>query len=122
VAYFERTDESGYSAVRYVFGAEPTEPVICEFGRNQYSTLQFGTPRAKTPESSMELNFIRRLREARKEVNCAPHGTFARQVVQAEYEQNHILRKETARERQDQDQAEKFLKRQEKRKQKHKGH
>jgi hypothetical protein len=122
VGIFERLDERGYSAARFVFGAEPTEAELHRFALQDYQRLEFSLP-GPAPErgGDPEPGFKRRLREARKTLQGPGAGTRAQQAIQAEYERRKDERQELSREACDAEEQRQFLLRQERKKEKHRG-
>ncbi|MBQ6381117.1 MAG: YjdF family protein [Clostridia bacterium] len=121
VGIFERSDGKHYSVAKVTFGAEPSDAQIEAFILKHYNTLPF-TRALKAPIKHSADNPKRRQREARKALETPFRGTKAQQALQQEYEQNKAARKQRAKARKDAEKEKKFTLKQEKKKQKHKGH
>ncbi len=124
VGIFERCDPRGYCAARHVFGAEPTDAELFQFVVHHFAGLPFSqpSPALALDRPTTEVNFKRRQREARKiQVEARP-STKAQEALQAERERNKKTRHEMSKAEQDALESYKFHLRQEKHKEKHRGH
>ena len=66
VGIFERTDERGYSAAKYIFGSEPNAEIIHQVVLSQYRSLNFSEPTPERPTAAHEVNYKRRQRELKR--------------------------------------------------------
>lgn len=121
VGVFERIDEAGYSVARHVFGAEPSDAELYAFILENYARLQFSPPGPLPERTTTEPNFKRRQRLARRQVETDGISTWAQRALQAERERRAQEHKEESRVERDEQERQKFLQRQERKKQKHKG-
>jgi hypothetical protein len=124
VGIFERSSPDGYSAARLVLGAEPADADLYQIVLQRFIGLRFSQPSTElaTDGPPREINFKRRQRQARiLQVQARP-GARARQALHAELERNKKTRKETGKAEQDALESHKFHVRQEKHKEKHRGH
>jgi hypothetical protein len=99
VGIFERLDERGYSAARFIFGSEPSEAQLHRFALQDYLRLGFSLPGPPPEEADFAPGFKRRLREARKALTEPVTGTRAQQAIQAEYERRKEERQERKKEK-----------------------
>ena len=121
VGVFEELDGDKLSACRMVFGAEPTDAQVWEFVLANYRRLQFSAP-VKAEQKQKADNPKRRQRNARKQMESSGIGTKSQQALQKQYEDNKIERKRTTRERREAEKQRQFELKQQKRKEKHRGH
>ena len=121
VGVFEELDGDKLSACRMVFGAEPTDAQVWEFVLANYRRLQFSAP-VKAEQKQKADNHKRRQRNARKQMESSGIGTKSQQALQKQYEENKTERKRTTRERREAEKQRQFELKQQKRKEKHRGH
>ena len=96
VGVFEELDGDKLSACKVVFGAEPTDD------------------KADNPK--------RRQRNAQKQLEKSGVGTKSQQALQKQYEENKLERKQRSREQKEAEKRRLFELKQQKRKEKHRGH
>lgn len=125
VGIFERTDKEGYSAARHIFGSEPSDPEVYEFVLTHYSELKFGASKAVTIEIQ-RMNPKRLQREVRREMErvketSAP-STFAQDYMREELEKNKKEKKSRSSAEKRAHKEEQFTLKQEKKKEKQRGH
>ncbi len=117
----ERTDRS-YVVARHVFGAEPTDGEVMEWLSKEWARLRYSKPIKEKRMESKKISPKRLQREIGKWVEGKYKGTKAQQVLKSQQEENKIIRKKKNREQKEQEEALQFEIRQQKRKEKHKGH
>ena len=122
VGVFERDDETGYCVSRVVFGPEPTNAELYEYVKREYVNLDFGRKIEDQVRIVRKKNFKRMQREVRKEIYEEGVGTKAQQAMKLQMELNGKERKVISREKQREEEALKFKLKQEKKKEKHRGH
>ncbi len=121
VAVFERMDESGYAAARFVFGSEPTEAELHQFAIQHFHTLSFSQSMKIPDMNEGEMGYKRRQRQVRQHMQQEGVGTYAQRALQAERERMKQVRQEESREEIEARKREKFLLKQAKKKEKHRG-
>jgi len=121
VGVFERDDETGYCVSRVVFGPEPTNAELYEYIKREYVNLDFGRKIEDQVRIVRKKNFKRMQREVRKEIYEEGVGTKAQQAMKLQMELNGKERQVVSREKQ-REEALKFKLKQEKKKEKHRGH
>jgi hypothetical protein len=125
MALFERTDIEGKAVARHVFGKEPSDAELYEFILEHFRNLQFSLPRdfklivkRKNPQ--------RVQREVRREMEKAKTSSkkesFAQEAMRLELEERKKVRKATTKAEKEAQKDKKFAERQEKKKEKHRGH
>ena len=122
VGVFEREDETGYRISRVVFGAEPTDAELYEYIKREYKHIDFGKPVQNQVKIIRKKNFKRMQREVRKEMYEEGIGTKAQQAMKLQTELNKKGRQVKSREQREVEKAIKFKVKQEKKKEKHRGH
>ncbi len=125
VGFFERTDKTGYSVARRIFGPEPSDAEIYEFVLDHYHELKFGAPQ-EFKLVIKRMNPKRLQREVRREMErfkeTARPSTLAQDYMREELEKNKKERKRISARDKEARKEEQFHLRQKKKKKKHKGH
>ena len=121
VGVFEELEGDKLSVCRVVFGAEPTDAEVYDFILKHYYHLRFSAP-VKTEIRPKADNPKRRQRNARKQLEKSGIGTKSQQALQKQYEENKTERKRTTHEQREAEKQRQFELRQQKRKEKHRGH
>jgi len=122
VCLYERSGGGNYEACRIVFGAEPKDQEVYAFLLENWRSLQFSPPIAAEAAPKRTVNPKRARREARRQTRPSAIGTKAQQALSLQREQGREARARRSREERVAEEARKFALRQEKRKEKHKGH
>ena len=121
VGIFEELDGKKLSVYRVVFGAEPTDSEIYAFILRHFNHLRFSPP-VKTEIKQKADNPKRRQRNAHKQLEKLGVGTKSQQALQKQYEENKLERKQHSREQKEAEKQRLFELKQQKRKEKHRGH
>lgn len=125
VGTFERSDEEGYAVARYIFGAEPSDPEIYEFVLNHYVELKFGEAKEVSIQIQ-RMNPKRVQREIRHEMKkmkeTSKPSTLAQDYMREEIEKKKKEKKSISTAEKQARKNEQFFLKQEKRKEKHRGH
>lgn len=125
VGTFERTDKDGYAVARHIFGAEPSDPEINEFVLNHYSELKFGEFKDVIIQIK-RMNPKRAQREVRREMEKVKEttrpSTLAQEYMREEMEKNKKEKKSISSAEKRDRKDKQFVLKQEKRKEKHRGH
>lgn len=121
VGVFEDLDGKKLSVCKVVFGAEPTDAEIFAFILRYFNYLRFSPP-VKTEIKQKADNPKRRQRNAQKQLEKSGVGTKSQQALQKQYEENKLERKQQSRERREAEKRRQFELKQQKRKEKHRGH
>ncbi|MBQ6554630.1 MAG: YjdF family protein [Firmicutes bacterium] len=121
VGVFERTENGSLSVCRAVFGTEPKDYEVYEFIQCNFYKLRFS--RAIGVESRKKAdNPKRRQRNAKKQLESSGIGTKAQQALKKQQEENKIQRKQISCDLREEEAKRRFMLKQEKRREKHKGH
>jgi len=118
---FERIDNGKLSVCKVTFGAEPTDAQVWEFVLANCRRLRFSKP-IKAEQKQKADNPKRRQRNARKQMESSGIGTKSQQALQKQYEENKTERRQLSREQREAEKQRQFELRQQKRKEKHRGH
>lgn len=121
VGILERLEGGKLSVCKITFGAEPTDAQIYAFILSRYNKLKFSRPQ-KTAQKQKADSPKRRIRDAKKLLKKGDIGTKSQQVLKKQYEEMKIERKTSDKERREAEKQRQFDLRQQKRKEKHKGH
>jgi hypothetical protein len=125
IGTFERTDKQGYAVARHIFGGEPTDPEIYEFVLKHYQELNFGTPKEFALEIK-RMNPKRLQREVRREMEkmkeSSNPSTFAQDYMREELEKKKKEKKHQSSAEKMARKEKQFILKQEKKKEKHRGH
>ena len=123
VGLYQREDGDGCRVCKVTFGREPRDQEVLEWLLRNYRGLQFSLPVAGVQKSAPVPSPKRLLREARKAVQpTTGKGTKAQQALQLQREQQKVQRQANSRERREAERERKLALRQEKHRQKHRGH
>jgi hypothetical protein len=125
VGTFERIDKEGYALARHIFGAEPSDTEVHEFVLNHYVELKFGAAK----EISIQIHRMnpkRVQREVRHEIKkmkeTSKPSTLAQDYMREETEKKKKERKSISSAEKQARKDEQFSLKQEKKKEKHRGH
>ena len=121
VGVFEVIENHKISAARVVFGAEPKDYELFEYVLRYYTGLHF-SPAVDTVVKDIAKNPKRIQREARKQTSVSSIGTKSQQAIKLQQEQNKQERKTRSREQKLADEKREFELKQQKKKEKHRGH
>ena len=103
------------------FGAEPKDYEVQEFINRHYYLLQF-SPTIKTDVKDVKKNPKRAQRDAKKQIAENGIGTKSQQALKLQQEQNKLVRKERSKKEREAESDRLFELKQQKKKEKHKGH
>ncbi len=125
VGTFERTDKEGYAVARHIFGAEPSDAEVYEFVLNHYPDLKFGEVR-ELQLQIRRMNPKRVQREIRREMQrvkeTSKPSTLAQDYMREEMEKMKKEKKSISSAEKLARKERLFDMKQEKKKQKHRGH
>ena len=121
VGVFEQTEDGKLSASKVTFGAEPKDCEVWKFVLRHYDELTF-SPAVEAETRPAAGNPKRRQREAGKQMQDSGIGTKSQRALQLQHEEMKAERKEASRERRKAEARQLFELRQQKRKEKHRGH
>lgn len=121
VGVFERIEDAKLSVAKVTFGAEPKDFELQEYIQKCYSALKF-SPVVETVVKELKRNPKRMQREAKRQMQETGVGTKAQQALKLQQEQDKQKRKVRSREKKEAEELRKFELKQQKKREKHKGH
>ena len=119
---YERDDGRNYEVSRIVFGNEPKDYEVYEYLMRNFVKMQFSPYFAADETAERHINPKRMQRLIKKQTANIGIGTKAQQAIKAMHEQNKILSKKSRRLRNIKKKEQIFIIKQEKKKEKRKGH
>ena len=121
VGVFERIEDGKLSVAKVTFGAEPKDYEVQEYIQKYYFSLKF-SPAVDTVVKDIKRNPKRMQREAKKQMQETGIGTKSQQALKLQQEQNKQECKVRSREKKEADELRMFELKQQKKREKHRGH
>ena len=121
VGVFERIENGKLSAAKITFGAEPKDQEVWDFILKHYCKLKF-SPAVETAMKHSADNPKRRQRDAAKQMRTQGIGTRSQQALKLMQEQNKTERRQISKTRREAEKQRQFELKQQKHREKHKGH
>lgn len=121
VGVFERIEDGKLSVAKVTFGAEPKDYEVQEYIQKYYFSLKF-SPTVDIVVKDIKRNPKRMQREAKKQMQETGIGTKSQQALKLQQEQNKQERKVRSREKKEADELRMFELKQQKKREKHRGH
>lgn len=121
VGVFERYENGKLSVAKVTFGAEPKDNEVCKFILEHYYDLKFSKAVEATAPKTKK-NPKRVQRDAKKQMQETGIGTKSQQALKMQQEQNKQQRKEKSREQKQLDAERMYELKQQKKREKHRGH
>ena len=121
VGVFELTENGMLSAAKVTFGAEPKDGEVFEYILKHYYELKF-SPAVETKAKRTADNPKRRQRQAHKQLAVHGTGTKSQQALKLMQEAMKTERRQITKEQREAEKQRQFEFRQQKRREKHKGH
>lgn len=121
VGVFERMENSRLSVAKFTFGAEPKDAEVYEWILKHYTRLWF-SPAVTACVKEDTRNPKRRQRDIRKQLQHTGIGTKSQQALKLQKDQSKQERKAQRRERKQADAQRLFALKQQKKRDKHRGH
>ena len=121
VGIFERIEDGKLSVAKVTFGAEPKDYEVQEYIQEYYFSLKF-SPAVETVVKDIKRNPKRMQREAKRQMQKIGIGTKSQQALklqQEQYKQEHKIR---SNEKKEAEKLRMFELKQQKKREKHKGH
>ena len=120
VGVFERIEDGKLFVAKVTFGAEPKDYEVQDYIQKYYFSLKF-SPAVETVVKDIKRNPKRMQREAKKMFKNGI-GTKSQQALKLQQEQNKQERKERSRRKKEAQEQRMFELKQQKKREKHKGH
>ncbi|MGN1184973.1 MAG: YjdF family protein [Oliverpabstia sp.] len=121
VGVFERIEDDKLSAAKVTFGTEPKDYEVYEFILKHYDSLQF-SPAVATVVKEVKRNPKRMQCDVKKQLQDTGIGTKSQQALKLQQEQNKQSRKVKSREQKLSEAERLFELKQQKKKDRHRGH
>lgn len=121
VGIFENVYNGKLSVAKFTFGAEPKDNEVYEFVLKNYYRLPF-CKGIDTEIKEHKLNPKRMQRMAKREVQNVGIGTKSQQVLKMQHEENKTERKKRTKEQREAEERRAFELKQQKKKEKKRGH
>ena len=122
VGIAERWTQEGYQAARVVFGAEPTEPQVYQWVLAAWHRLSFTSVEAGVSPRAVPGNPKRLQRGAAKAARAAGPSTKAQEALARQREERGLAQRARRSEQRQAEQEAKFQLRQQKKREKRRGH
>ena len=121
VGVFEHIEDGKLTVAKVTFGAEPKDYEVQEYIQKYYYSLQF-SPAVATVVKETKSNPKRMQRDAKKQMQENGISTKSQQALKMQQEQNKQERKIRSRKQKEADEQRMFELKQQKKREKHKGH
>ena len=121
VGIFERIEDGKLSVAKVTFGAEPKDYEVQEYVQKYYFSLKF-SPAVDTVVKDIKRNPKKMQREAKKQMQEIGIGTKSQRALKLQQEQNKQERKVRSQEKKEAEKLRMFELKQQKKREKHKGH
>ena len=122
IGLYEREDGGKYEVCKITFGAEPKDYEVYQFFLENRQNLRFSPSVEAAAAVERRINPKRMQREAQKAVQSTGIGTKAQQALKLQQEQGKLSRSVRSKEQREAEAERQYELRQEKRKEKHRGH
>ena len=121
VGIFERIEDGKLSVAKVTFGAEPKDYQVQEYIQKYYASLKF-SPAVDTLVEDIKRSPKRMQREAKRQMQETGIGTKSQQALKLQQEKNKQERKIRSREKKEAEEQRMFEMKQQKKREKHRGH
>lgn len=122
VGIVEREWNGQYEVCKITFGPEPKDYQLYNFFQKKWRHLTFSKAIEAEETAEMKCNPKRMQRAINRQLQAQGVGTKAQQALKLQQEQNKLQRKADSKERREVEKERQFELKQQKRKEKHKGH
>lgn len=122
VGIFEVESGKSYEVCKIVFGAEPKDYEVYEYLLKNHHRLKFSRQKLSGKSTEKHLNPKRMQKEIKKQLANKGVGTKSQQALKEAYEQSKAERKTLSKEQTEAEKERRFEMKQQKKKDKHRGH
>lgn len=122
IGVFERNEDGKLSACKVTFGSEPKEYDVQQFIKTNYYKMNFSPSVEQVNDVKERLNPKRMQRIVHKQLEQVGIGTKSQQALKLQHEQMKITHQTNVKKMREEEQQRMFELKQQKRKQKHRGH
>ncbi|SNT06436.1 Protein of unknown function [Anaerovirgula multivorans] len=123
IGIFERTYNGMYEVSRIIFGSEPKDCEVYDFILKEFNNIKFTNSIVDDKKCNhKKINPKRLQRKIKEELKDNGIGTKAQRAMKIQQEINKVEKKKISRKMKEEEQRKKFELKQQKKKEKHKGH
>lgn len=122
IGVYERISDGKLEVSKIIFGAEPKDYEVYAFVLENWHKLRFSSPIKAESKCDVKINPKRMQRIIKKQLETQGTGTKAQQAIKLMQLEGKEARKQKSRLEREQEKQQQFILRQEKKKEKHKGH
>jgi len=122
VGIYERISDGLLEVSKITFGTEPKDYEVYEYLLQNRYLLRFSPPVKADEKPDAKINPKRMRRIINKQLETQGIGTKSQQALKLQHEENKIIRNKKSREQREAEKQVQFELRQQRKKQKHKGH
>lgn len=122
IGFFEKIFDSELTVCKVVFGSEPNDMEVFDFINKNFYNLSFSLPQRIDNFEEKRVNPKRLQRKIKNEVQQTGIGTKSQLALKTSIEQQKLERKLSSKEQKEQEKNFKFLLKQQKKKEKKRGH
>lgn len=122
IGLYEREDSGKYEVSKITFGAEPKDYQVYDFLLKNWKALRFSPSTEADVLIERRINPKRMQRLVKQQTEHSGIGTKAQQALKLQQEQGKTAHKVRSREQREAEKERQFTMRQEKHKEKHRGH
>jgi hypothetical protein len=121
-AVYERVSDGELTVTKITFGREPKDCEVYEFFLKNWHSLIFSSPVSVKQEAETMINPKRRQRKVKDQIQNKGVGTKSQQALKCQQDEGKKASIVKKREQHDEKELRKFELRQQKKKEKHRGH
>lgn len=121
VGVFQRVFEGELEVCKITFGAEPRDCEVYEFILCNFNRLIFSPPIKAEEKQETRISPKRMQREINKQLDSQGIGTKSQQALKLQQEREKAARKEKSKQKTEEEKRLKYILRQQKQKEKHRG-
>ena len=122
IGLYERIEDGRLEVCKIIFGPEPKDYEVYECLLQSWNTLKFSPPIEADAKPSMKINPKRMQRAIKKQLKEQGISTKSQRALKLQQEAGKASRHEKIRQKKEEEKHFQFELRQQKKKQKHKGH
>jgi hypothetical protein len=122
IGVYERIAENKLEVCKVTFGAEPKDYEVYEFFMKNWKTLCFSPSVIGESRQESKINHKRMQRLIKKRISSHGIGTKSQNALKLQQEEGKLARKKASRAQKEEEQQRQFEIRQNKHKNKHRGH
>lgn len=121
IGIYERISDGRLEACKITFGAEPKDQEVYQFLLQNWKNLRFSPSVDIEKKTESKINPKRMQHIIKKQLESNGTGTKSQQAIKLQKEENKVIRKEKTCRQKEEEKQRKFVLKQQKRKEKHRG-